>query len=219
MSDDDETGAKDNYFADILKVLAFGATVATIPLFASMENLQPPWPTAVAYVSAALIVVGALLAREFGAGASSRSLRRLLLLASTLTVAGLFAYLYLYSTLVVTLDGGDRLVLGYACNDESQQLYGARCPNLTAVELAEDEYDPRRFYTPGSLTAAKLSLVLAWITFMAGLVAAAGWAIAGVKANKAAAAAERRSAAVKRSPHGSAVRTTTGPTQQDAAKP
>ncbi|MBV9882429.1 MAG: hypothetical protein JO276_05420 [Sphingomonadaceae bacterium] len=188
MSDDPPGAEKDNYFSEILKVLAFGATVATIPLFASMENLQPPWPTAVAYVSAALIVVGALIAREFGAGASSAALRRLLLLASTLTVVGLFAYLYLYATLVLTLEGGDRLILGYACNNEAQQMY-ERCPHLTAVELSEDEYDPERFYTLESLTAAKLSLVAAWITFMAGLVAVVGWAIAGVKAKKAAAAA------------------------------
>lgn len=182
----------DNFFSEIIKVLGFGATLASIPLFASMENLQPPWPSSIAYVSAAVILVAVLLAREFGAGATRRSLRYLLLAASLLTLFGLFAYLYLYATLIVTLADGDRLILGYTCNADAQQIYSEQCPNLTATELAEGGYDPVRFFTPLSLTAAKLSLDAAWILFMAGLVAAAGWAIACMKVNDAKEAAQER---------------------------
>ena len=170
--------AKDPFFQEVVKVVGFGAIFASIPLFASMENLQPPWPTAVAYISAAVILVGALLVREFGEGATRRTRRRLLLLASGFTVLGLFAYLFLYAWLVLTLESEDRLVRGFACTSEAREMF-ASCPHLSEADIADAGYDPGLVYTPASLLLAKLSLVAAWMLFTAGLVAAAGWAIVG----------------------------------------
>lgn len=160
-------------------MLGFGAVFASIPLFASMENLQPPWPEPVAYISAALILVGMLIAREFGEEMSRRRRRILLLSAALLTVVGLFGYLYLYLEVVLPLGNGERLVLGFSCNAEAQSLYGARCPYLTEEELAAAGYEPDLLYPRSSLLMAKLALVAAWMLFTAGLVAAVGWAVIG----------------------------------------
>ncbi len=175
---------RDDFFRRIFKVVAFGAAFASIPLFASMQNLQPPWPSAVSYISAALILVGALLARDFGEDMSRKARKRLLLVASALTVAGLFAYLYLYSTVVLTLSNGERRILGFVCNSDTQQMYGSLCPKLTELELSRAGYDPDLLFTPGSITQAKLLLFAAWVLFTAGLVAAVGWSVAGPRPPK-----------------------------------
>lgn len=174
-----------DFLRDMAKVAGFGATFASIPLLASTANLQPPWPTSVAYISAALILVGALIAWDFGEQMSRKTRQRLLLLAAALMTAGLFTYLYFYSILVLPLSGdGERLILGFSCNEVAQQLYPSRCPYLTELEVARAGYDLTLLYTPGSLAAAKLLLVAAWILFTAGLMGAVAWAIAGPKPPK-----------------------------------
>lgn len=170
---------RDPFFPELVKTLGFGAVFASIPIFASMRNIQPPWPESVAYISAAVILVGALIARELGSRAPRRKRVRLLLAASAVSIVGLFAYLYLYNDLVIQLDDGQRPILGFTCNSDTQLIYSHLCPHLHARELATAEYNPDYMFTPGSLTAAKLSLVAAWLLFTAGLVAAVGWAVAG----------------------------------------
>lgn len=165
------------FFPELIKTLSFGAAFASIPIFASMEDIQPPWPEPVAYISAAIILVGALVARELGDQATKQTRIKLLLVASGLTIAGLFTYLYLYSNLVVTLENGERRILGFACNEDAKLLYD-HCPHLRAEELAAAEYEPENLFVHGSITTAKLSLVAAWLLFTAGLVAAVGWAVA-----------------------------------------
>jgi len=66
-------GAGD-FFREMIEVAAFGAAFAAIPLFASMKNLQPPWPESVAYISAGVILITALIARQFGPGLISEDL-------------------------------------------------------------------------------------------------------------------------------------------------
>lgn len=174
----------DPFLRELVKVLALGAAFASIPLLASMENLQPPWPTAVAYVSAAIILIGALIAREFSADMSRKARRTLLIIAATLTLVGLFSYLYFYSSVVRTLTEipeNRRIILGFACNADTQAIYGDRCPNLTIDDLRRAGYDPEQMFTASSIRAARLVLVASWLLFTAGLVAAVGWAIAGPK--------------------------------------
>ena len=171
---------RDPFFPELVKTLGFGACFAAIPIFASMRNLQPPWPEAVAYISAAIILVGALIARELGGQMRQKTRIRLLLLAFALTLVGLFAYLYLYANLVLPLANDQRLILGFTCNADSQMLY-SNCPHLREEELGMAEYDPENLFTHGSITAAKLSLIAAWLLFTAGLVAAVGWAVAARK--------------------------------------
>jgi hypothetical protein len=168
---------RDRYFEGIIKTLGFGAAFASIPIFASMRNLQPPWPEAVAYISGAVILIGALVARQLASEATRRTRARLLFAAAALTVLGLFGYLYLYLNVVVPYADGGRDIIGFTCNERGERLY-PNCPHLTEEELADEEYQPARVFTRGSLIMAHLLLVAAWLLFTAGLVAAVGWAVA-----------------------------------------
>jgi hypothetical protein len=169
----------DGFFREIAKVLAYASVFAAIPVFASLQNLQPPWPTGIAHVSAAIIFLATILVWELGRGMGRKSRRRLLLLAAGLTMIGLFAYLYLYSTYVVSIEGGDRIIMGYECNAPTRAVYKDMCPNLGEMELNRAGYDPRLLFTRGSLSAVRLGLVATWLVFVAGLIAAVGWAVSG----------------------------------------
>ena len=69
-----------------------GAALAALPFFASLADLQPPWPPAIGFVSSALVLLSSLLAWEWTRRSRIRN-RRLLTLASVaLTVIGLFGY-------------------------------------------------------------------------------------------------------------------------------
>jgi len=168
---------RNEFFPEVIRIMGFGAAFASIPLLARLGNLQPPWPPAVAYISAAVILVGMLIVREYGAGMSRRRRRLLLIIAGTLSVIGLFTYLYLYLRLIVPLPTGERLTLGFACNADTLAMYADRCPYLGMDEISAAGFDLELLYTTSSLQAAKLWLVAAWMVFTTGLVAAVGWAV------------------------------------------
>lgn len=174
-----KSAENDGFFKEVLKVIGYGAAFAAIPLFASMENLQPPWPTAIAYVSAAVILVATLIAWEFGSSLTKNQRRIMLMIAIVLTLMGLFSYLYLYSNFVIVLDEADRVIIGYECNLPTSKVYPTICPNLGKMELERASYDPTALFTKDSLTNVRMLLVASWLVFVAGLMAAVGWAVAG----------------------------------------
>jgi hypothetical protein len=124
-------------------------------------------------------MVATLVAWEFGPDLSRRQRRLMLLMAAFLTLAGLFAYLYLYSSFVVTVAGDSRLIVGYECNAPTQAVYPKKCPELGEIELERAGYDPAALFTKTALTNVRLMLVASWSVFMAGLLAAVGWVVAG----------------------------------------
>ena len=159
------------YLRDLVQILAIGAAFATIPLFAALAKLEPPWPPAMAYVSSALVLMSALVAWEW-TRATHRKLRRTWIVVSLSgALLGLAAYLVAYSSFVeVNPDGGERVVRGFTCTRDAQLVYRERCPDLTARELRQAEWDPSALWTSQSITTARISLALAWLVFMAGLV-------------------------------------------------
>src|SRR5690349_16434584 len=97
----------ETYLRDLAKVLGVGAGFASIPLFASFADLQPPWPPAIGYVSAALVLVAALLAWEWTRKSRLVLRRRWIVTAVLLTLGGLFGYLVLYSLFIEYIPGTD----------------------------------------------------------------------------------------------------------------
>lgn len=170
---------EDRFFREIAKVIGYASVFAAIPLFASLQNLQPPWPGGIAYVSSAIIFLATILVWELGRGMRRARRRSLLLLAAGLTMMGLFVYLYLYSTYVVPIDGAERVIIGYECNPQTRAVYKDMCPNLGEIELSRAGYDPRLLFTRQSLSVVRLGLVASWLVFVAGLIAAVGWAVSG----------------------------------------
>ena len=178
----------ETYLRDLAKVLGLGAAFASIPLFASFADLQPPWPPAIGYVSAALVLVAALLAWEWTRKSKLVRRRRWIVVAALLTIIGLLAYLILYSLFIENIPGTDeRIVRGFTCTREAELLYRDRCPDLPREVLQDAEWEAVAVWTRGSVTTVRVALTSAWIIFMAGLVTAVGSIVAGRKRARAAA--------------------------------
>ena len=170
----------DDYLANLLKVLGVGALLAALPFFASLAELQPPWPPAIGFVSAALVLLSSLLAWEYARRTRIRS-RRLLTLASVaLTVTGLFGYLTLYSLFVEPVPGSHvRVVRGFVCTAEARQVYASNCPDLPRDALRDAEWEATVLWTRASVTEVRLGLTFTWLLFTAGLIGAVGAIVAG----------------------------------------
>jgi hypothetical protein len=176
----------ESYLRRITGVLAIGAAFASIPLFASLSRLEPPWPPAIGYVSAALVLIGSLIAWEWTRAAALRHRRRWILVATILTLAALSVYLTLYSLFVETVPGTSaRLIRGYACTSEAEQvqnMLGNQCPDLPREALEDAGWNPYELWTRSSITMVRLGLVLSWLIFTAGLVVVVGAIVAGREA-------------------------------------
>ncbi|HYJ83243.1 MAG TPA: hypothetical protein VEW26_10425 [Allosphingosinicella sp.] len=172
----------EDYLKSLIKVLGIGAAFAAIPLFASLAGLQPPWPPAIGYVSAALVLLASLIVWELVRKARSGRRRLLMIVATLLTLAGLFAYLILYSSFIENIPGSsERVVRGYECNHDAKLVYGDRCPDLPRDALRDAEWESLALWTRSSVTTARVALTVAWLVFMSGLIAAVGSIVAGRK--------------------------------------
>jgi hypothetical protein len=171
-----------DYLKNLMKVLGFGAAFAALPLIAAFADLQPPWPPAIGYVSAGLVMLAALIVWEWTRRTRTRSRRTWIIAATVLMLVGLIAYLTLYSLFVEPIPGAHaRVVRGYVCTADAARVYGDACPDLPREALAGAEWEAVKLWTRGSVTMARLGLAGAWAVFMTGWIAALGAVIAGRK--------------------------------------
>ncbi len=186
------------YLKNLVTVLGVGAGFAAIPLFAQLASLEPPWPPAIGTVSAALVLLASLGAWEWARQGRLASRRRLFLAAVVLTLGGLIAYMWLYSSFVEPVPGAKlRVVRGFVCTAEAQQLYGQACPDLPRDALRGAEWEALALWTRDSVTGARLGLVVSWLVFTSGLIAAVGAIIAGRKIGAGAAPKRKRKRTAK----------------------
>ena len=170
----------DEYLKNLLKVLGVGAAFATLPLFASLAKLEPPWPPAIGYVSAALILLASLIAWEWNRKSRQVHRRRWIVAGLALTLLGLLSYLILYSMFIEPIPGSDeRVVRGYECNARALAVHGDLCPDLPREALMDAEWEALALWTRSSVTVARVLLTLAWLVFVTGLIACIGAIVAG----------------------------------------
>lgn len=170
----------EQYLSNLTRVLGIGAAFATIPMVVSFADLQPPWPPAIGPVSGGLILISALAAWEWVRATHVQSRRSWFLWAAVLTASGLIFYLALYSLFIENLPGGaGRVVRGFSCTNDAWIVYGSACPDLPREALQNAEWEAERLWTRGSLTVVRIGMTVAWLTFVLGLVTAAGAIIAG----------------------------------------
>ena len=168
------------YFSDITRVLAVGAGFAALPLFAALASLEPPWPPAIGFVSAGIIVVGALIIWEWTRKANIRNRRKWLVWATALMLVGLLFYLVLYSLYVETVPGTNiRIVRGFQCTIDAELVYREQCSELPSSALDEAGWDVNELWTRTSITTVRVGLATCWLVFTAGLVMAVGSVVAG----------------------------------------
>lgn len=170
----------DTYLKNLRHVLLVGGGFASLPLLLSLASLQPPWPPAIGYVSAGLVLLGALFVWEWVRNAGTRARRRWMLAALVLTLGGIGAYLVGYSLFVENVPGSDaRVIRGYECTREAALVHGAACPDLPRDALRDAEWEAPLLWTRGSLTVVRLGLAASWLMFTVGLIAAIGAVVAG----------------------------------------
>lgn len=171
----------DDYLKNLVKVLGVGAAFATLPLFASMAELQPPWPPAVGPVSSALVLAASLIVWEWTRNSAVRNRRRWILLGLLLTLAGLLTYLTLYSVFIENMPAGGRVVRGYECTRNALAVHGDVCPDLPREALQDAEWEAVVLWTRSSVTVARMGLAVSWLIFVAGLITILGAVVAGRK--------------------------------------
>lgn len=170
----------DSYLKDLIKILGVAAAFAALPLLVGFAGLAPPWPPAVAYVTAVFILIAALVMWEWVRDVSRTVRRRFILAGIALTVIGLGVYLPFYSLYVQDVPGSDeRVVRGTKCTPKAQLVYAAECPELPRDALRAAEWQAEVLWTRGSIMQVQLVLVAAWLAFTAGLIAFVGAVIAG----------------------------------------
>ena len=170
----------DRYLQNLIKVLGVGAAFAALPLFASLAALEPPWPPAIGYVSAALILLASLVVWEWTRKSKLGHRRRWIVAGLMLTLLGLLSYLVLYSTFVEAIPGGDeRVVRGYECTRQAQLVHGDDCPDLSRDALQDAQWEALNLWTRSSVTTARVLLTLAWLVFITGLITCLGAIVAG----------------------------------------
>lgn len=172
----------DEYFKSLLKVLGIGAAFASLPLFVSLADLEPPWPPAAAVVSSLFILVAAVVSWEFTRKSRVAHRRRWILAGLAMMIVGLLGYMIVYSLFVEPVPGTPlRVVRGYQCTREAALLYRQQCPDLPRQALEDAEWEAVVLWTRSSVTIARVSLAFAWFFFISGLIVCLGAALAGRK--------------------------------------
>jgi hypothetical protein len=177
----------EDYLKNLIKVLGIGAAFATLPLFASLAELQPPWPPAIGPVSSVLVLMASLVVWEWTRRSKIRHRRRWILSGVALALIGLIAYLTLYSIFIEPMPAGGRVVRGYECTRSALQVYGDACPDLPRDALQDAEWESVVLWTRSSVTIARMTLALSWLVFIAGLIGCLGAIVAGRKFSRGAA--------------------------------
>jgi hypothetical protein len=171
----------EQYLKSLLKVVGIGAAFATLPLFASMADLQPPWPPSIGPVSAALTLAASLIVWEWTRKSAVRNRRRWVLFGISLAVVGLLGYLTLYSIFIENMPQGGRVVRGYECTRRALEIYHDDCPDLPREALQDSEWEALVLWTRTSVTIARISLAVSWLLWVGGLIACLGAIVAGRK--------------------------------------
>ncbi len=173
----------EKYLTSLVKVLGIGAAFAAVPLFASLASLQPPWPPAIGFVSAALVMLSALIAWEWTRNTKLKNRRKAIIISSVGVLISLTIYLIFYSLFVETVVGKEnlRIIRGYECNTNAKLVFSKECPDLSANALEQAEWDSLALWTRQSITIVRMSLTLTWLAFTGFLISAVGSIVAGRK--------------------------------------
>jgi hypothetical protein len=169
-----------SYFQSMVKVFGIGAAFATLPFFASLAQLQPPWPPAIGYVSSALILLGTLGIWEFSRNSQVSRRKAYFIVSALICVASIFVYFMIYSLYVDSLPFSEaRVVRGFECTATARTVYGSACPNLPTEALLDVEGDSLKLWTRSSVTIVRMGLTSTWLLFSVGLTMAIGAMVAG----------------------------------------
>ena len=154
----------------LIRAAAITVILAAITLAASVLALDPPWPRGIGYLSSAGIIAAAFAHRKWADTPTNSGLPMRGGFAWALTAGGLLAFMILSSLFIETIPlSGVRVVKGFVCTADALAVYGKECPDLSRDALRDAEWESIVLWTRWSVTLVRLSLVLTWLAFVAGL--------------------------------------------------
>jgi hypothetical protein len=155
---------------DYGKLSAWAAVSATAPFLGALSSVAPPsHPVAIATITAAAQLVVLALTYQLLNPPKKSIVNK----AMTWSFAVLIFASLLYGTLfgfltVKLLNSSERIVRGFVCTKIALHQFGDKCPLLGGLELNEIRNRPDALWTDGSITAAHVILIAAWLAvFMA----------------------------------------------------
>jgi hypothetical protein len=156
-----------------LSTFLAGAAVAA-PFLASFVAIAPPWPTGMAAITSAVVLVVLIVVYQTFKGDESNITRSI----KWLSVVGLMllvAYVVLFSMFTIYVPPAKRsIVIGYQCTAEALLVYKAKCPLLTIEELSEAVFDEFQLWTRLSITIVRVTLITGWLSLFVALAAIIG---------------------------------------------
>jgi hypothetical protein len=160
---------------DVRHLLVWAVGSATIPIVAGFASLYPPWPPAIVQVTALLQVVTLILVYQYLRLSSVKVINRTLFAGAVILCLVSTLYLVALSQFTFTEPISKlRFVKGFVCTKDALALYANLCPWLGDDQLREAEWESARMWTPWSITAVRVALVLLWSTSFVALSSVLG---------------------------------------------
>ena len=156
----------EDILGDVTKLWKWIAGAAVVPLAAHLVSISPPWPDAIAYITAIFELLLIIWAYHNLKGAAKKYVSRVINIGIPILFALIIAYLFLISTFMNEVVASDhRYLRGYECTAIALRNYAEQCPNLDSTIFEKSEYDPNILWTSKSLAIVRASVNGTWILF------------------------------------------------------
>lgn len=153
-----------------------GLSTASIPFIAAFGGVTPPWPDGIAYMTAVVQLIGIILVFQLYGQASKRSISRNLVALTTIVIAFLTIYIFLFSQFTIFDPARNgRVIIGYECTYKALQIYLDRpCESLGYAELRNAAFKETELWTKLSISVVRTLLVTIWFLFFLSLASLVG---------------------------------------------
>lgn len=151
------------YLKSVKELWAWAAGAAVVPFLVNFANLAPPWPPAIAYLTAVFELVALLWAyhsmQSISRVEATVRLRRYMVFFFGVTIL----YLFVHSLFTIGVPRSDLvLVKGFMCTEVAASQF-ANCPWLIAEDIQQAEWDAALLWTPLSIAVTRIGIVLLWL--------------------------------------------------------
>lgn len=151
-------------FKDVKTLWAWMAVAASVPLLANLAGLAPPWPSAIAYLTAIFEILMLIWAYHNFKGAGKIIIGKIINIGIPVLFVLLIGYLYVFSNFTYEIEGtGELGIRGYECTEKALRLYSEECPYIKPDNIKKAEWDPTILWTGDSISVVRTMLVTFWI--------------------------------------------------------
>ena len=149
---------------ELEKFWAWIVAAAALPFFASLIEITPPWPPAIAILTAIVNLIAVILAYQLFRTSSRRVINRLMVALTAILLFLSVIYLILLSEMTFRAGtAADAIVMvkGFVCTSYGNIF--EECPWLGDKELKLAEWTPEVLWTSWSITITRIALVVSWL--------------------------------------------------------